>query len=67
FERIRFLSSVEMTKWLFYCHFEAWSAEKSSKVGVLQEPHDILVYIETFLQLCQKNPAPFHSKGAGFR
>ncbi|MCD5411757.1 MAG: hypothetical protein LRZ90_02835 [Thermodesulfovibrionales bacterium] len=29
---------VEMTKWLVYCHFEAWSAEKSSKVGVLQEP-----------------------------
>ena len=30
---------VEMTKWLVYCHFEAWSAEKSSKVGLLQEAH----------------------------
>ncbi|MCL0042240.1 hypothetical protein M1N07_00995 [Thermodesulfovibrionales bacterium] len=38
-ERIRFLPSVEMTKWLVYCHFEAWSAEKFSKVGLLQEAH----------------------------
>ncbi|MCL0083301.1 hypothetical protein M1N77_02075, partial [Thermodesulfovibrionales bacterium] len=30
---------VEMTKWLVYCHFDRRSAEKSSKVGLLQEAH----------------------------